>query len=39
MEMEKNCGLVRELNPRPPVPETGIIPLDQRATVSTKDED
>jgi hypothetical protein len=25
----KSYGVLRELNPGPPVPETGIIPLDQ----------
>ena len=33
---EKNLGLVRELNPGPPAPEAGIIPLDQRAMLTQK---
>lgn len=27
----QNIGLVRELNPGPPTPEAGIMPLDQQA--------
>lgn len=31
--VKKYLGLLRELNPGPPVPETGIMPLDQVAMV------
>lgn len=31
----KNQGPLRELNPWPPAPEAGIIPLDQAATIIT----
>jgi hypothetical protein len=29
-------GAIRELNPRPPAPETGIIPLDQSPSLTHK---
>ena len=31
----KRLGLVRELNPGPPAPEAGIIPLDQQASIES----
>ncbi len=33
----EKVGAIRELNPGPPVPETGIIPLDQSPKLSTND--
>ena len=33
MHVAKKYGPLRELNPGPPAPEAGIMPLDQVATV------